>query len=421
MNLAETVSLPCGVTLKNRFAKAAMTEGIADPDDNATDAHVQLYRTWAAGGAGLLVTGNVMIDRRYLERPGNVVVDAKTDVAALERWAEASTSNDNAAIVQLSHPGRQCQRTTHSKPVAPSAVQLKLLGFFARPRALESDEITELTTRFASAAKTVTDAGFSGVQVHSAHGYLGSQFLSPRVNQRTDEWGGSLENRARFLLTTVDRVRESIGPDKILAVKLNSADFSKGGFSMEDSLQVAEWLVERGIDILEISGGTYESIRFIDGVDDDEKAASTKAREAYFLEYAQQVSSVMGDVALEVTGGFRNVAGMVDAVDGGEVDIVGVGRPFCVAPDFPERVFSGDLEELPAQERDLRFGTGFFGSGSSSAAMRSINSQAVTTWYYEQIYRLADGEEPDLSISARKAWMRHMIREQKVNRRRTSR
>jgi hypothetical protein len=183
---------------------------------------------------------------------------------------------------------------------------------------------------------------------------------------------------------------------------------------MEDSLQVAKWLVEAGIDILEISGGTYENLLFVDG-SVEKKAESTRAREAYFLDYAEQVRGVMGDVALVVTGGFRTVEAMTVAVEHGGVDLIGVGRPFCVEPDFPNRVFAGDLAPLPFHERDLRFGPGFFGAGSSSAAMRAINSQAMTNWYYEQIYRLADGEPIDTSISVRMAWARHMMRERKTH------
>lgn len=414
--LEDPVKLPSGQQLKNRIGKAAMTEGLADECDDATERHETLYRRWAKGGAGLLITGNVMVDRRFLERPGNVVIDQKVDVAALARWAEAGTIEDTHLWVQINHPGRQCQRTVNSKPVAPSEVGLELAGLFARPRALESHEIREIIDRFAFVAKTSKDAGFTGVQIHSAHGYLGSQFLSPRVNRRDDEWGGPLENRARFLLETIDAVRDAVGPDFPVAVKMNSADFSKGGFSTEDSARVAEWVVDRGIDLLEISGGTYESIAFIDGAGDedeqDSRSESTKRREAYFLDYAAEVRGVMKDVPLMMTGGFRTASVIDEVVESGEVDVVGLARPFCVEPDLGRQLLEGEVDTLPTHERGFRLGPGFLSPSSSNKTIRAFNSQAGTAWYYQQILHLADGEPVDTSLSVRSALIRHLAREQ---------
>ena len=191
VELTDSLRLPCGVVLPNRIAKAAMTECLADPRTNDPNArHERLYRRWAAGGVGLMVTGNVMVDRRYLERTTNVVIDERTDRAAVERWAQAAQSTGVPTLVQVNHPGRQCSVFVSRSPVAPSPVRVKLLGAFATPRALSDDEVDGLVTRYAQVAKEVVAAGFAGVQIHAAHGYLASQFLSPRANLRTDRWVG---------------------------------------------------------------------------------------------------------------------------------------------------------------------------------------------------------------------------------------
>ena len=253
-----------------------MTEALGDLRDDATPALERLYRRWSDGGAGLLITGHAMVDRRYLEQAGNVVLDDDTDEPALRAWAAAGARAGNHLWVQLNHPGRQCTRFQSDRPVAPSAVALPVRGFFARPRALEDAEIHGLIEAFARAAAIVRRNGFTGVQVHAAHGYLISQFLSPRTNRRSDAWGGSLENRARFLLEIVRAVRTAVGPGFPLAVKLNSADFQRGGLVPAEAVDVAGMLAGEGIDLLEISGGTYQRIAF---AGHDGRSEPTRARQ----------------------------------------------------------------------------------------------------------------------------------------------
>ena len=255
VDLNAPLKLPCGSELPNRLLKSAMTEGLADADDHATERHATLYRCWSEGGTGTLITGNVMIDRRYLERPGNVVVEDRKGLPQLSRWAAAGTAAGSHLWMQISHPGRQCAKLSAPRPMAPSAVQLDLLGNFGRPIAMTEQDIQDALDRYARVAGIAREAGFTGVQLHGAHGYLISEFLSARLNRRTDDWGGSLAARARFLLEAVARTRRVVGDDFPLAVKLNSSDFQKGGFSFDESIQVARWLEDRGIDLLEISGG----------------------------------------------------------------------------------------------------------------------------------------------------------------------
>ena len=409
--LTGRLTLPCGTVLKNRLCKAAMTEGIADARNRATDRHVTLYRRWAHGGASILLTGNVQVDRRYLERSGNIVIDGKQDdaqLAALEAMAAAGTIDATQLWMQISHAGRQTPKLVASEPVGPSDIGLALPGGrFGKPRALTGDEIRNVIERFALVAGVAKQTGFTGVQVHSAHGYLLSEFLSPRVNVRTDEWGGTLENRARLLLETVRAVRAAVGPDFPVSVKLNSADFQQGGFSFDDCLKVIEMLNAEGLDLLEISGGNYEQPRLmgIDGLEpafEEKVRASTRAREAYFFDYAVAARRV-AKMPLMVTGGFRSATGMAEALAGGDVDVIGLGRPLCVDPDFPRKILSGELDRAPEVEQGLRLGPGLLGPNSSISIIKAANAFARVGWYYEQIYRLADGFEPDLAMSAPRA------------------
>ncbi len=420
--LARSLTLPCGAILSNRIAKAAMTEGLADPDDRASEGLATLYGRWSDGGAGLLLTGNVMVDRRYLERPGNVVIDGNGGEAGLRTWAAAGTRSGNHLWMQISHPGRQCTRMSSSHPVSPSSEKLQgMMGLIAPPRALGVDEIHEIIERFAEVARTAKDNGFTGVQIHSAHGYLSSQFLSPRANKRTDEWGGSLENRARFLLETYAAVRAAVGSDFPIAVKLNSADFQKGGFSKEESARVAGWLAERGLDLLEISGGTYEQMALLGRGDAsaEAKAESTRQREAYFLEYARDIRKSAEGLPLMVTGGFRTPQLMRDVLDSGEVDLIGIARPFCVAPDFPRELLAGGLEALPMPEKEIRLGPGIFGRASSSRSMRTLNGQAEVAWFYRQIIEMSEGREPDPRFGTWSCLFGHFAGEFRRARRRT--
>lgn len=403
--LASPLTLPCGVVLPNRLLKSAMTEGLATATGNATTRHNTLYRRWAEGGTGTLITGNVMIDHRYLERPGNVIIDNNGGETELAAWAEAATSADNQAWVQISHPGRQCTRFVTSEPVSASEEQLELMGIFGQPRALTAKEIPAIIEAYARAAGAVQTAGFTGVQIHGAHGYLISQFLSPRTNKRKDEWGGSLENRARLLLSIVRRVREMVGDTFPVAVKLNSSDFQKGGFTLDESKQVAAWLGAAGIDLLEISGGTYEQTEMFDAKMQSARA-STQQREAFFLEYASAIREAAG-VPLAVTGGFRSLAAMQTALGSNELDVIGLARPLCFAPNASHELINGSIEQLASPEDDLQLGSGIFSPNSRFNALKTLNTQANVAWFYRQIIELAEDRPVPRDVSCRRALMEH--------------
>lgn len=407
ISLADPLTLPCGAIIPNRFAKAAMTEGLATADGVPTAELERLYGLWSDGGAGMLLSGNIQIDRDHLERPGNVVIDREPDAAmqaALSRWAHAATRNGNHFWAQISHAGRQTMKMINPHPKAPSPVKLGLPGGqFGEPVALETAEISEIVRRFAQCAAAVKAAGFTGVQVHAAHGYLLSQFLSPRSNQRSDEYGGSLENRARLLLDSVAAVREAVGADFPISVKLNSADFQKGGFDFEDSLQVVQWLEQVGVDLIEISGGTYEQPKLlgVEGIEAEEPQAvaqSTQQREAYFVDFALAMRSKVS-VPLMVTGGFRQKKVMQQALDSGAADLIGLGRPMCVMTDAPAQLLAG-LAELPRYENQLALFPSWLAFLGKLKALKALATFAVQYWYYAQIDRLGrhGKAEPTLSV-----------------------
>lgn len=414
--LAHPLTLACGAIINNRIGKSAMTEGLANSLDNPTPQHNQLYKTWSLGGTGLHITGNVMIDRRYLERAGNVVLEDDSALDAFKAWAQAGTVGGNHLWMQISHPGRQCPSLVNNQPLSPSEVQLKMLGSFSKPRALTQLEIEDIIQRYATTASLAKEAGFTGVQIHCAHGYLISQFLSPKTNQRKDQWGGSLENRARFARAVITSVRKAVGPDFPVAVKLNSADFQKGGFSLDDCVQVAAWLADDGIDLLEISGGTYEQLSLM-GVEATEVRDSTRRREAYFLEYAQAIKEA-ANVPLMITGGFRSREVMEQAIENGEIDMVGLARPLCTQPDVSRKLIEQSIDSIDDFENILKIGNGILGNNSPIALIKSMNTVGQVSFYYQQIIRLANNRPVDTSLKVFPLFWKHMFNDTCLNIRR---
>ncbi|SIR90528.1 NADH:flavin oxidoreductase/NADH oxidase family protein [Williamsia sterculiae] len=378
--LSRSFELPNGFVIPNRLVKAALSEGLGDRD-GAPGARIQrLYRRWAGSGVGLSITGNVMIDRRHgLGEPGNVVVEDERHLEQLHAWAETTKAGGSKAWVQINHPGRQTPRTLTPHPVAPSAVGLQgSAKMFATPRELNGAEIEDLIRRYATTARIVTEAGFDGVQIHGAHGYLVSQFLSPLANQRTDAWGGTPEKRRRFVIEVLGAMRAEVGQDVPVSIKLNSADFQKGGFGEDESLEVVHALADEGIDLLEVSGGTYTSAAML-GVDASLKE-STRRREAYFLEYAEKVRAQVPRLPLMLTGGFRTADGMSDALASGAIDLVGLGRPLTVQPDFPADLLAGRNEESVVNPR--------------RSGIKLLDNLTELTYYSVQMWRMAAGKEP---------------------------
>lgn len=334
--LFESLELPNGTFLKNRLAKAAMEESLADYGQVPGPRLRTLYRRWADGGAGLLITGNVMIAPDALSGPASVVLQADTDIAPFREWAEAGRSKGSQFWMQINHPGRQVLAALGEEAVSASDISVEIPGMsqnFRKPRALTEDEILALVERFATTAMRAEEAGFTGVQIHAAHGYLINQFLSPLTNRRDDRWGGSLENRARFLFETIHAVRARVSSRFCVSVKLNSADFQKGGFDMSDAKWVVDRLGEMSVDLVELSGGSYESPA-MQGRDAD--GSSTARREAYFVEFAREVAQT-ANMPIMVTGGIRSRDVAEEAIrnqtGGIGVSVLGLARAMAFEPD----------------------------------------------------------------------------------------
>jgi 2,4-dienoyl-CoA reductase-like NADH-dependent reductase (Old Yellow Enzyme family) len=411
IDLATPLTLPCGAVLPNRLAKGAMTEGLATADGRPTPELETLYTRWSLGGAGMHLTGNVQIDRNHLERPGNVVIDAEPDAAmkaALASWAKDGTQGGHHLWMQISHAGRQTMAIVNPHPKAPSAVKLGMPGGqFGEPVALDEAEILDLIARFAIAAGAAQDAGFTGVQIHAAHGYLLSQFLNPRANRRADQWGGTLQNRARFLMEVIKAVRARVGAAFPISVKLNAADFLRGGFDFDDSLMVARWLQAAGLDLLEISGGSYEQPAMMDmaGMEAREEpkiASSTAEREAYFVDFAKAMKAEI-QMPIMVTGGFRSRLAMEHALSTGAADLIGLGRPLCVDSSGPSRLLAG-ADSLDRAEDHLALFPAWLGWLKSFKIGKAIDGFAVQFWYYGQLYAIGRSGRADPELSVFAAW-----------------
>ena len=383
--LATPLTLPNGSVLPNRLAKSALSESLGTYDNRVTPALPTLFGRWAAGGTGLLITGNVMIDRRALGEPGNVVVEDERDLPLLQAWAESATRQGSAIWVQLNHPGKQSPKGLNRENVSPSAIPFKkdMQAFFDTPRELTDAEIRDIIARFARSAAIIKKAGFSGVQIHGAHGYLVSQFLSPHHNIRSDEWGGTPEKRRRFVLEVYRAIRDAVGADFPIGIKLNSADFQRGGFTEEESLDTIKALASAGIDMVEISGGTYEA----PAMAGKKQKASSQAREAYFLAFAEQVRTQV-TVPLMVTGGFRSLSAMGEALASGALDLIGLGRPLCIEPDASRRLLSG--QETRHRVKPIVTGIGMV----DRMALMEV------AWYTRQLHRMGAGKEPKPNESA---------------------
>jgi 2,4-dienoyl-CoA reductase-like NADH-dependent reductase (Old Yellow Enzyme family) len=332
--LFSPLTLRSGGRLRNRVAKAAMEEGMAGSSQLPDERLVALYRRWGAGGAGLLITGNVMVHAEAMTGPGGIVLDDRAPLDPFTRWAHAGKADGAAMWMQVSHPGRQVQAKMPGVVWAPSPVAIELGKHskrFGRPVAMTKEQIGATVERFATTASLAERAGFDGVEVHAAHGYLISQFLSPLVNRRSDEWGGGLENRARLLLDVVRAIREAVSSSFSVAVKLNSADFQRGGFDAEDAAQVIVMLEPLGVDLVELSGGSYESPAMSGRPAD----GRTAAREAYFLELAGRLAE-SSPLPLMLTGGITRRETAEEVLASG-VALVGMASAIAITPDLCSR------------------------------------------------------------------------------------
>ena len=329
------ITLPNGTTIKNRFFKSAMSEGMGTRNFQPKKNIATLYKRWAEGGTGLIITGNIMVDPKGTAEPGNIVFDKNSNMEILKNWAKQGQQHGAKVMVQLNHPGKQVPKTIAKETVAPSAVPLGngLNKLFSTPRVLTTSEVEELVQKFVTSAKVAKEAGFSGVQIHAAHGYLISQFLSPHDNRRTDKYGGSLENRMRFLKEIYLGMREELGRDFPIGIKINSTDFKEDGLTEEDSLKTIIELANLGLDFVEISGGTYERPAMMG-------ATSKSTNQVFFAEYSKKLKQKI-EIPVVVTGGIRSINAMNTLLNDNTTDFIGIARPLTIDPNIPNKIKQG--------------------------------------------------------------------------------
>jgi 2,4-dienoyl-CoA reductase-like NADH-dependent reductase (Old Yellow Enzyme family) len=419
MAIEKPLTLPCGAEIRNRLAKSAMSENLADANLPGEKLY-KLYETWGEGGLGLIITGNIMVDNDELGEPNNVVLEKEIELEKFERWTANAKKHGAKIWAQINHPGRQAPSAISRRTVAPSALKLSVGSLaFRTPSALTEIEIHNIIARFAKTAELCKRVGFDGVQIHGAHGYLVSQFLSPLANIRTDQWGGSVEDRMRFAIEIVRSIRKAVGPKFPIGIKMNSADFQRGGFAEEDSVTVAQALEAEGIDLIEISGGTYEASAMTGAQDvlgsavDTRSsipttgaqdvlgsaadttssrptgagvAASTAAREAYFLPFAKKIRSQL-KTPMMLTGGFRSASAMNAAIADGIVDMVGIARPLAMEPYLAQRLLSNPAASCHIEK--------------VKTGIKMIDRMgALEIGYYSlQLKRIGEGKSPDPKLS----------------------
>ncbi len=376
--LNQSFTLPAsGVTVKNRIAKSALSEGIAEVNGRPSEALFNLYDQWGKGEAGILISGNVMVDKAHLVNANVMIAEDDEFLADFTTLADKAQAHGSHLWMQINHPGRQAPIYLDKAPVSASDVGMPS-KLYVKPKPLTEDEIYDLIDRYGTAALIAKKSGMKGAQIHGAHGYLVSQFLSPLTNIRKDKWGGSLENRARFVLEIYRDMRKKVGTDFPLGIKINSADFQRGAFTEEESMEVIQMLDAEGMDLIEVSGGTYERAAMVG----TQQKESTKKREAYFMDFIVKVREKIKS-PLMLTGGFRTATTMAAAIENKELDFVGLGRPFCVFPNVAKDLLSGEMTDCSVP--DLLTGV----------PKIDMTGMLQTPWHQFQLVRMGKGLKPD--------------------------
>ncbi|MEJ8562668.1 oxidoreductase [Yoonia sp. GPGPB17] len=357
-----SLTLPCGVSIKNRLAKSAMSDSLGDGRGDPTDEQIQLYGRWAAGGVALSIVGEVQGNPHAAEKPGNLVLDAQSDTARLRALTQSGSQNGALLFAQLGHAGAM----THppiGTPKGPSALSLPGLTCAA----LTLEEIAALPAQFARTAHMAKQVGFGGVQIHAAHGFLLSQFLSPLFNKRTDTYGGSLPNRACLLLEVLEAVRNAVGPRFPVIIKLNATDQLDGGFTETEALDVVAMLDQTAIDMIDISGGTY-----FPGA----KSASDSGGKGPYFEVFCKGARAKTKKPLMLTGGIKTLEQATSILTEGTADVIGLARAFILDPDLPQRWYNN-------------------GSAVSFPRFTEPPEGGVTAWYTQQMARIGRDQPID--------------------------
>jgi 2,4-dienoyl-CoA reductase-like NADH-dependent reductase (Old Yellow Enzyme family) len=324
------------LTLRNRLVRSATWEGMCDPDGRPTKKLTDCYATLARGGVGLIISGYTYISPEGKQLPGQMGLHSEHYASDFERLTQAVHDAGGALAVQLVHTGGQADtQVTGQEAIAPSAVPT--VQYKQTPSQLTKEQINGLVTAFGKSAQRAKQWGFDAVQLHGAHGYLVNQFLSPLTNQRTDDYGGSIKNRCRFMLQIIDTIRRLVGPNYPIMIKLNAADNLAGGLQFNDALYAAAQLDIAGIDAIEVSAGTPASAE----MGPARAKINTPQKEAYNLDLARQIKAEV-KCPVMVVGGFRSYDVCEKAVLANGMDFVAMSRPLIRQPELPMTWQKGD-------------------------------------------------------------------------------
>jgi 2,4-dienoyl-CoA reductase-like NADH-dependent reductase (Old Yellow Enzyme family) len=372
------------IEIKNRLVRSATYENAATGEGRVSDFLVDLYRSLAKGGAGLIITGYVAVYAKALFPHYQMRADDDSFIPGLARIPQAAhgVDQDCRVMLQLAHPGRQVVRQLdvprivpfaprawkayiqkhpellappHDappvvEPTAPSAVYDAM--FDRTPRALTLDEIEEIVEAFAEAMRRAQEAGFDGAQLHAAHGYLLSSFLSPRTNRREDRYGGSTENRTRIITEIYERARGKVGDNFPILIKMNTTDFLPGGVDLDEAVRVGKLLSETGFAAIETSGGMWEAVTRTEEelgwapafVPESRTGIKTKDQEAYFLPGAKALKEATG-ATIMLVGGLRSFSRIEEVLNSKAADFVSLCRPLVRQPDLPNLWLSGEVPD----------------------------------------------------------------------------
>ncbi|MEO1711546.1 MAG: oxidoreductase [Pseudomonadota bacterium] len=375
--ISDPLPLPCGVVLPNRIVKAAMSDSLGDGAGHGTPEQARLYERWAHGGAAASIVGEVQGSPDFPERPGNLVVNDRVDQTALQAMLHRATANSHQLWAQLGHAGALAHPPI-SDPAGPS----DLTDAGVACRALTVAELKDVPAAFAQTAVACKDLGFTGVEIHAAHGFLLSQFLSPLFNRRGDAFGGSLKNRARLLHDTIAAVRAAVGPSFPVALKLNATDQIDGGFTEPEALAVIADLKAGGeaggVDLIDMSGGTY-----FPGA----KSSSDGAKPGpYFLAFGREARPI-APCPIMLTGGFKSRADAANALATGAADAVGLARLLVLDPNLPNRWLTDETASSPRAPRFEKTVPG-----------------GVTAWHTMRLTALANDQEAQFAMDLPEAF-----------------
>ncbi len=344
------------MALSNRFVRSATWEGMAADDGAVTPKLIETIRALAEGGVGLIISSHSYVSPEGQAGPWQLGIDKDELIPGLEKMTSVVHERGGKIVIQLAHAGCfAAERLTGRPPLMVSALGKPAGG---TGKEITLDDIPKIVRAFAEAAHRARSAGFDGVQIHSAHGYLLSQFLSPQFNRRNDAYGGSIAGRTRIHLEVYRAIRETVGRDYPILIKMNCQDFAENGLSLDDSIEAARILADAGLDAIELSGGLLTN----KNLNPSRQGINSEEKEAYFRNEAGEFKKKI-PIPLILVGGIRSFGIAKQLVEEGVADYISMSRPFIREPGLVKRWKSGDLRNAECKSDNLCFKPGFKGEG----------------------------------------------------------